>query len=83
VNRFVMLYVVTDVKNDYIFVSDFYTLTNHLNQLIQRVCHTEPTSAPLPDPSGVTNPATTAAATTAVTSTTTPAGWFDLPIDSQ
>ena len=37
-----MRYIVTDPDNDYIFVSDFQKLTDHLNRLINQACRTKP-----------------------------------------
>jgi len=55
-----MRYIVTDPNNDYIFVSDFQKLTDHLNRLINQVCRTEPPSTPTTTPTYIpTSPVTT------------------------
>jgi len=45
-----MRYLVTDPDNDYIFVSDFQKLRQHLNRLINQACRTIPPSPPTPTP---------------------------------
>ena len=55
-----MRYIVTDPDNDYIFVSDFQKLRDHLNRLINQVCRTEPPTTPTTTPTYIpTSPVAT------------------------
>jgi len=63
-----MRYIVTDPNNDYIFVSDFQKLADHLHRLINQACRTEPPTTPTPTPT----PTTTVVTTTPTTTPTLP-----------
>ena len=57
VNETLMRDLVTDRNNDYIFVTDFHVLANHLNRLINQACRTElPSKTPTPTFPVITSP---------------------------
>jgi len=45
-----MRYIATDPNNDYIFVSDFEKLADHLHRLINQACRTDPPTTLTPSP---------------------------------
>ena len=45
-----MLLIVTDRESDYIFVTDFDTFGEHLDDIINQACRTVPPTTPLPSP---------------------------------
>jgi len=46
VNETIMLSIVSNPTTDYIFVTDFNVLSEHLDNLINQACRTEPPTMP-------------------------------------
>ena len=50
VNETIMRSIVSNPNTDYIFVTDFSVLAEHLNNLINQTCRTEPPTTPILPP---------------------------------